>query len=145
MAFCAEGWFISFYVFEYRIYGVPAVESLLFWISLSDMGSHFKNTVMKQLTDCHNIQHNIVLAGCSWVVGAIERLNREVLATARVMLSEFQLSHTEWPCLVRIMQSALSPQEVFTGLTPTSPLNQILLPNLTPVDHESVKWFEKYN
>ena len=54
-----------------------------------------------------NIQHNIVLAGCSWVVGAIERLNREVLATARVMLSEFQLSHTEWR-LVRIMQSALN-------------------------------------
>ena len=30
---------------------------------------------------------------------------------------------------------SLSPQEVFTGLHPTHPLTQVLLPNLLPLDH----------
>lgn len=103
----------------------PVVDSLLFWISLfgiprilvTDMGSHFVNKVLQELTEVFHIEHR------SWINGTIERLNREVLATTRVMLSEFQLAHTDWPVLIRLIQSALnsnalpnlgnlSPQEV---------------------------------
>ena len=131
----------------------PAVAALLLWFSLfglprlivTDMGSHFVNQVLKSLTLQLRIDHKIIESGLSWVNGSIERLNREVLAVARTLLSEFQISHTEWPALLPIVQyvlnsmplpslSDVSPIEAFTGLPPANPINRVVLSDCSIAD-----------
>ena len=41
------------------------------WV-LSDGGSHFKNSLMKDLTDALGIEHHITLPYCPWANGSVE-------------------------------------------------------------------------
>ncbi|KAF0702438.1 hypothetical protein AaE_015927 [Aphanomyces astaci] len=112
------------------LFGVPEV-----WIS--DGGSHFKNSVMKELATRLRAQHNIVLAYCPWRNGTVERVNRDILGLMRIMLRETKLKETEWDYLLPVVQANInqtpvatldhtSPMECFTGLEPTTALNTIV-------------------
>ena len=129
----------------YSATSMVAVEALLQWFSLygivdllvTDMGSHFINSVIKALLERLSVRHDIIPAGCSWINGLIERLNRDVLSVFRPLLAELGITHNDWPRLVPLVQSILnlgpeeslgwhSPTEIFTGLTATTPLDTIV-------------------
>ena len=119
-----------------------AEEALLNWCSsfgipvviVTDMGSHFINAVIRQLLETLKSQHKIVPAGCSWINGTVERVNRDFLSITRTLLAQLKLDRQAWPRLLPMIQSVLnmspmsslnnlSPVEVFTGLKPTSSLD----------------------
>ena len=63
------------------------VDSLMHWFSLfgypkmfiSDQGSHFKNTVMSELSKRYGIRHHFTTPYCPWANGSVERANRDIL------------------------------------------------------------------
>jgi hypothetical protein len=112
-------------------FGVPPL-----WTT--DMGSHFVNSVITELAEAFHCHHNVVLSGCSWINGSVERLNKEVLAVTRTLVSEYRIKTDEWPALLPIVQHALNhspvhslanhaPVEVFTSLPADSPFPAIYL------------------
>ncbi|KAH9110622.1 hypothetical protein LEN26_013685 [Aphanomyces euteiches] len=114
--------------------------SALFFVPqvwISDGGTHFKNTVMKELASRLKAQHNIVLAYCPWRNGSVERVNRDILSVMRAMLAESRLNETEWDYLLPVVKANLnqtpteslggiSPMFAYTGLEPTTPLNVVV-------------------
>ena len=125
-----------------------AADGLLEWSStftipkglMTDGGSHFRNETVRRLTRDLRVPHHFTLPYTPWSNGAVERLGKEILRIFRATLSEYQMSHQEWPALVPLLQSALnnspspqrknfSPVTIFTGLTPTLPLSSYELPS----------------
>lgn len=107
-------------------FGVPAG-------LISDGPTHFRNETVRLVTKALRTPHHFTLPYCPWSNGAVERLGREVLRTARALLSELQLRPDQWPDLIPVFQSVLnqspSPQRnnvapitAFTGLPPTPPI-----------------------
>ena len=106
----------------------------------SDMGSHFVNATIAKLAELFHCKHNIVLSGCSWINGSIERLLKDVLAVTRTILAELSLDRTAWPSIVPPIQHVLNhtpvrslggkaPVEAFTGLPAQSPFPCLYTPN----------------
>ena len=115
------------------------------WL-VSDQGSHFKCTLMSELTSEFRVQHHFVTAYSPWANGTVERVCREVLRACKAMCSEWGLAAREWPAVVETVQSILNnaplkrlglreknkpgvyrtPQEVFTGNVPVRPLMRAL-------------------
>src|SRR5690349_16899269 len=95
-------------------------------IHVSDRGSHFKNTVMKELCHWLAVQYHFCLPNLHWPNGTIERQNREMLYVLRSLTSEFMLAFEQWPDIVPMANWALShsnnkfsgyaPVTLFTGL-----------------------------
>lgn len=113
-------------------FGVPPL-----WTS--DMGTHFVNHTIATLAESFKCTHNIVLSGCSWVNGSVERLLKDVLAVTRSLLSEIKLQRQDWPSLCPLIQHVLNhtpvqslggkaPVEVFTLLEAQSPFPVIYTP-----------------
>jgi hypothetical protein len=121
-----------------------AVRSLLQWDYLfgtadtwvSDRGTHFKNKVMSRLADALGLsEHHFTTAYCPWSNGSVERLNRSVLAIIRKLMSENNIPDKEWPLVIHLINKIInetpstsrggfSPRQIFTGMTPKTPLNQ---------------------
>jgi RNase H-like domain found in reverse transcriptase/Reverse transcriptase (RNA-dependent DNA polymerase)/Integrase core domain/Integrase zinc binding domain len=123
------------------------VDALTLWFAafgvvktwVSDQGSHFKNQVMDSVRKTLRSQHHFTTAYSPWANGTIERACREVLRAVRALLSEFRLSVSQWPTVVRIVQSVLNnspsqhrgniaPLTAFTGRSPDSPLQNLVSP-----------------
>ena len=111
-------------------YGMPS------WL-ISDGGSHFKNKAMRLLTEHMQMEHHITLAYCPWANGAIEIVGKELLWTARALLSELGYSATDWDFLLPLIQYILNtrerdvlggrtPIEVMTGYKPQTALDMVL-------------------
>jgi len=104
------------------------------WIS--DRGTHFKNELVRLLSERYKANHHFTLAYCPWSNGTVEVVNRELLRASRALLSEFQLPQRCWPNVLPMVQSALNnakvqrlgnrcPQTVFTSRSQDSPLTSI--------------------
>ena len=107
-------------------FGLPS------WI-ISDGGSHFKNTLMKELADLLGVEHHITLAYCPWANGSVEVTGRELVWTCKTTLSELRYSADEWDCILELLEFTLnhrgravlggkSPIEVMTGRKPDQAL-----------------------
>ena len=131
-----------------------AAEALCVWIGVfgamdwlvSDQGSHFKNTLIRELTDEVRTNHHFTTAYSPWANGSVERVCREVLRSCKALISEWKLSPKDWPAVTEAVQSVLNqaqtrtlglrqkdvpgvyrtPLEVFTGHKPVRPLMQAL-------------------
>ena len=120
------------------------VEAVLDWISrhglpknfLSDNGTHFRNTILKELVHRLGLNHDFTTPYCPWSNGRIERVNRDLLALFRILINEFKLEHQDWPLLVANVQYCLNqrpseslagkcPIEVHAGRMPDEPLSMI--------------------
>lgn len=104
---------------------------------MSDGPTHFQNETIQMLAKGLRAQHHFTLPYCPWSNGAVERLGKELLRTARALLSELQLRQDEWPQLLPIFQSAInnspSPQRnnvapitAFTGRPSSPPISTFL-------------------
>lgn len=111
------------------------------WI-VSDQGAHFKNMLMKALSEELRIRQHFTTAYSPWANGSVERVCREVLRACRALLQEFRLSPRDWPAVTECVQSVINhsplrrlglrdhdtpsvyrtPLEVFTSHRPTRPL-----------------------
>lgn len=104
-----------------------------YWVS--DQGIHFKNAVMEELSENHNINHQFTVAYSLWVNGTIEICMRQVQDAYRCIHSELKFAPQDWPTVIGRIQSGLneaplkrlgskgagvyrSPLEVMTGITP---------------------------
>lgn len=115
------------------------------WL-VSDQGPHFRNLLMKELTDCLRVGHHFTTAYSPWSNGSVERIFREVLRSCRALLHEFKLSPKDCPSVTKCIQSLLNQAplkrlgprdnhmpkvfrtslDVFTGCKPTRPLLRAL-------------------
>ena len=131
-----------------------AAEALLHWLGVfgsmdwvvTDQGSHFKNVLIKRLTDESRVHHHFTTAYCPWANGTVERVCREVLRACRALLSEWKLAQQDWPAVTEAFQSVLNntplkrlgprhpeqpsvyrtPQEILTRHRPVRPLLRAL-------------------
>ena len=131
-----------------------AAEALCVWLGafgsmdwiVSDQGSHFKNMLIKSLTEEVRVHHHFTTAYCPWANGSVERICREVLRSCKALLSEWHLAAQDWPSITEAVQSVLNhaplkrlglrnsncpgvyrtPLEVFTGHKPVRPLLRAL-------------------
>lgn len=127
-----------------------AASALIHWIGsfgavqwlISDQGSHFKNTLINELSKELRINHHFTTAYSPWANGTVERLCKEVLRSTTALCSEWKLAPKDWPAVTECVQSVLNhaplkrlglrssdqagvyrtPLEVFTGHTPVRPL-----------------------
>ena len=111
-------------------HGIPS------WL-ISDGGSHFKNDVLRELADCLGIQHHITLAYCPWANGGVEVVGKDLLWTARAILSEFKCAVDEWDLTLPLMEFIVNHRprtvlggrsaiEVVTGRKPSTPVKLVL-------------------
>lgn len=101
---------------------------------MSDWLSHFKNETIRLVSKGLCVPHHFTLPYCPRSNGLIERLGKELIRTARSVLSELQLRFEEWPDLFPLIQSVInnspSPQrgnvalvKAFHGAEPTPPIS----------------------
>ena len=115
------------------------------WL-VTDQGSHFKNSLIRGLTEETRVGHHFTTAYSPWANGSVERVCREVLRSCRALLSEWKMGPREWPAILEAIQAVLNhaplrrlglrdattpgvyrtPQEVFTGHKPRRPLLRAL-------------------
>ncbi|GMF23720.1 unnamed protein product [Phytophthora fragariaefolia] len=108
-------------------------------------GHHFKNAVISALQRALGAHHQFTTPRCPWANGTVEVLMREVLRCARALLSDWRLSETEWPKVIKIEQLVLnhSPSHSLGGVAPITamtglPAMNTLDPVVTPVGTEAV-------
>jgi len=121
------------------------VEVLLRWFAsfgvvqtwISDRGSHFKNSVVNAVNRQLHSHHHFTTPNCPQSNGTVETVCKEVLRATRALLSEFRLKESEWPSVIRVIQSILNhsvrpslgnraPITVFCGLPSDNPLRTLL-------------------
>lgn len=93
-----------------------AVEAMCQWICVfggiewlvSDQGSHFKNHLLRALTDELQVSHHFTTAYSPWANGSVERVCREVLRACRALLSEWRMVAKEWPSVTEAVQNVLN-------------------------------------
>ena len=88
-----------------------AADALLWWrarygllvdtVIVTDGGSHFANSLIKELCLKLRIRHHITVAYAPWSNGKAERVNREFLKTLRILLSAVGYTTLDnWRCLL---------------------------------------------
>ena len=121
---------------------VLAARSLLRWSAqhglpkwvISDGGSHFKNTLLEELTSLMGIRHHVTLAYCPWANGSVEVVGKDLLWTMRALCSEFRTGLDEWDLLLPLVEMVINHRdrdvlgtrsaiEVMTGRKPASTTN----------------------
>lgn len=131
-----------------------AAEALCVWVGVfggmewlvSDQGSHFKNELIRNLTEELRAKHHFTTAYSPWANGSVERVCHEVLRACKALLSEWKLSAKDWPTVTEAVQAVINqaplrklglrsssvpgvyrtPMEVFTGHRPSRPLIRAL-------------------
>ncbi len=109
------------------IFGVPRK-------ILSDNGSHFRNTLVRDLGRHLSMEHKYSTAYCAWSNGAIERVMRDLKALVKITLHENRMDKDDWPKIVRNIMFGVNqrpsrvlggrtPVEVHFGMNPTNPKN----------------------
>ena len=89
----------------------------LTWVS--DRGSHFKNDVIKRLSDETHSHHHFTLAYTPWSNGTVEVVCREVLRCMRALLSEWMLPFQAWPSIC-LLYTSPSPRDGLLSRMPSS-------------------------
>ena len=84
-----------------------AQRGLPLWV-LSDGGSHFKNSLMKDLTDALGIEHHITLPYCPWANGSVEVVGKDLLWTCRSLCSELQIAVDEWDLVLPLAEYSIN-------------------------------------
>ena len=132
-------------------------EALVYWkahfdlprgtLIVTDNGSHFANTLLKELSKYFKFHHHFVVAYAPWANGTAEVTNTEVLGLFKCLLSECGPSMTmdQWPDLIpqvmmylnhkkRKSLGNMTPNQVQQGL-PRS--DSSLLPFVWVKNHET--------
>ena len=132
-------------------------EALVYWkahydlprgtMIVTDNGSHFANSLLRQLSKFFKFRHHFVVAYAPWANGTAEVTNSEVLGMFKCLLSECGPSMTldQWPDLIpqvmmylnhkqRRSLGGLSPNQVHLGLPKT---DSSLLPFIWVRNHET--------
>ena len=89
------------------------------FVVATDGGSHFANTVMKELQEELRFMHKFSVAYCPWTHGACETTHRSILENLRQLTSEYSLPLPEWPRLIKMVQHIMNsrPMTRRNGLT----------------------------
>lgn len=103
-------------------------DALMSWISrngypdkmVSDNGTHFNAKVMTDLAENYKILHHFTTPLIHFSNGTVERVNRDILATVRILLLEYQIAHREWTRVITIVQHTTNhaPSDILGGYTP---------------------------
>ena len=124
---------------------------------MSDGPTHFRNETVRLIGKGLKVPHHFTLPYNPWSNGAVERLGRELLRVMRSVLSELQMSFTEWPDILPLVQSALnnvpspqrgniSPITAFMGREPTAPIATFLRSStIKPITVEAAKLKKRLN
>jgi hypothetical protein len=109
---------------------ITVAEALLEWyadfgapmVHISDQGSHFKNSVIKELHRLMGTQAHYTVAYSPWANGTVEVVNESILRCMRSLLSEFKMQLNEWPSLLPLVQGTLnhSPSRRLGGMSPVT-------------------------
>ncbi|OWY94671.1 hypothetical protein PHMEG_00035531, partial [Phytophthora megakarya] len=102
--------------------------------SQSDNGTHFRTSVLDQLSSRLKYKQLFPPPYSPWINGTVERVNRDLLQMLRLLLMEYQLDSKEWPYLLLVVQvnlnhtqlSSLGDKasvELFTSLPASSALD----------------------
>ena len=99
----------------------------------SDGGTHFTGQVMQMVSSRLGVVRHSGVANVSWSHGTVERMNREVVKTFRMVLSERRRPPSEWPLALGAVQWALNPAyrecmgttpfQMMTGRPPATPMS----------------------
>ena len=112
-----------------------------YWVS--DQGTHFINSTLKELARTHNIHHRPTVAYSPWCNGTVERLMREILTALRAILGELNLAPQDWSSVIEAVPPALNeaplkrlgknndgttrtPLQVMTGIRPRRAILRII-------------------
>lgn len=133
------------------------VEAILGWfkrygivpIWVSDQPTHFRNTVIADLTKRMQCNHHFTTAYTPWANGSVERANRDLGSLIRILLAEFNMPIDNWPQVLPIIQYIMNqtpteslygfaPIQVFMGREPTSPVREIFDPHTKTL--KTVEW-----
>ena len=112
-------------------------------VSVSDLGSNFKNEILQNLAQLHRIRHTLTVAYSPWVHGTVEAVMRSILAATREMLGELKFAPQDWASVLSTVASTLnesslerfgrrpdgvarSPFEFMTGIQPKRQILRIL-------------------
>ena len=60
----------------------------------SDNGSHFRNRVMEELARLLDVSHDFSTVFCAWANGLVERVNRDIKASIKILLVELNMVST---------------------------------------------------
>ena len=104
---------------------------------ISDGGTHFKNTLFKNLASIRGFQHHITAPYSQWGNGGVERLNLETVKAFKKVIAGTDREIKEWPALAPAVQECLNksmsvsnrdkrtPMELLTGLAPRTEIDQV--------------------
>jgi hypothetical protein len=106
----------------------------------SDQGSHFKNNMIKELSNTWNITHHFTLPYTPWSNGSIEIVNKTIKRVLRTIILENDLNIQDWPYLLPTVQGVINgtpserlakhaPREVFMGLKAHDPFYVLFHPH----------------
>lgn len=107
---------------------------------MSDGPAHFRNETLRHLTKGLNAKHHFITARCPWSNGGIERCGRELLRTARAVISGPELRTDSRFDINLILQSAINQYSshqrktisllaAFGGLNPKQPASTFIRGN----------------
>ena len=74
---------------------------------MSDGPTHFRNETVRVVAKGLKVPYHFTVPYCPWSSGGVERLGKELLRVFRSITSELQMSFTESPDVLPLVQSAL--------------------------------------
>ena len=77
-------------------------------VVISDNGTPFTAALVRNVLAGWNVDQHFATAYCAWSNGAVERVNREIIALTRKLLAEKRETLTTWPNLIPFIQSTLN-------------------------------------
>lgn len=88
--------------------------------------TNFKNGIVWLITEGHKVLHHSILSYCTWSNGAVERLGKITIGTARSVFLELLMRLNKWPKILPLPHSApnntpstshgnVSPVTAFSG------------------------------
>jgi hypothetical protein len=123
---------------------------------VTDNGSHFANSLFKELMSHLRGRHRFSVAYAPWTNGAVENMNSSILKIIRQITSELQYDRSQWQDHIGINESQLNnrpirsrngftAQELFMGFKKDLKILPKLLPEaLTLKEIRDVKRFEDH-
>ncbi|GMF36244.1 unnamed protein product [Phytophthora fragariaefolia] len=118
---------------------------MVFLLSGSDMGTHFKNEIIAELSRRLRTQQTFTPAYCLWINGSVEA-STDILQVIRSMILDDKINYKDWGYMFPMVQSGLNhtgvpslgnhaPVELFTGLQCLTQLKVFYLPECGELQH----------